>query len=147
MKQKCINDLKEKNFSRSCGCDSESQCWDTSLRCPRLQVLIKPSWIWSFVKSSRRACLWLLCLKFALSPAWCSHLCLLWSLSVVPGAKQTWKIHWCVLLELGLSTGWIAGRVGTGIFDPSPMFKILSDKLYMLKGRIISTWLLRRIKE
>lgn len=51
------------------------------------------------------------------------------------------------LLELGLSTGWKPGRVGTGMFNPSLMFKILSDKLYILKGRIISTWLLRGIKE
>lgn len=145
MKQKYINGLKEKNLSRRCGCNSESQCWDTCLRCPRLQILI--TWTWCFVKSSRRVCLRLLCLKFALSPACCSHLCLLWSLSAVPRANQTWKAYWCALLELGLSTCWIAGRVGTSMFNPSPMFKILNDKLYMLKGRIISTWLLRGIKE
>lgn len=145
MKQKYINGLKEKNFSRSCGCNSESQCWDTSLRCPRLQILIKPSWTSCFVASSRRARSWLLWLKFFLSPALCSHLCLLCSLGVVPWANQTWKIYWGVLLELGLSTGWKPGRVGTGIFNPIPMFKISSDKLYILKDRIISTWLLRGI--
>lgn len=100
IKQKYINGLKEKNFSRRCECNSESQCWDTSLRRPRLQILIKPSWTSCFVTNPRRACLWVLCLKFVLSPAQCSHLCLLWSLSIVPWASQTWKIYWCACWSL-----------------------------------------------